>query len=68
MTGMVNPQNLQYKCLHTVLNMSANTCPFPSGLYTITALTGPVGGGPCGDRIVVKDQSVSLDCFPPFLW
>ena len=48
--------------------MPADTCPFRAGQYKITAQTGPVGAGTCGDHIVVKDASVGLGRFPPFLW
>jgi len=35
-----------------------DTCPLSTGRYKITALTGPVGAGSCGNRVVVKDASV----------
>ena len=63
-----NSPRIYSTTLHTILNMPGTTCPFGTGAYTISALSGPVGGGPCDDRIVVKDQSVGLDCFLPFLW
>ncbi|KIM59400.1 hypothetical protein SCLCIDRAFT_1217745 [Scleroderma citrinum Foug A] len=34
-----------------------NTSPLPTGIYKITAKTGPVGAGSCGNRVVVKDAS-----------
>ena len=46
--------------------MPADTCSFSTGQYNINALTGPVSTGTCGDRVVVKDAYVGVDCFPCF--
>jgi len=41
-----------------------DTCPLSTDRYKITALTGPVGAGSCGNRVVVKDASVGPSWFP----
>ena len=52
--------------LHTALNM-LDTCPLSAGVYKITAKTGPVSAGTCGNRVVVKDVSVGPR-FPLLRW
>ena len=49
--------------LHTALNM-LDTCPLSAGVYKITAKTGPVGAGTCGNRVVVKNASVGPSWSP----